>query len=303
MVQDRHDKHSVLGSFGSSLTKTNSLDRPPTLVHVGWMLDGRRDELRLATKDVVDGLALWPLWIRLGWNDILQRYRRSVLGPFWLTVSMAVMVIALGVVYAEIFKITLRDFVPFLCIGLIVWGYFSTMLSEAGGLFTGSESYIKQVRLPYSIYVFRFVWSKVIIFAHNFAIYFCVVSYFQAWPGSAGLYALPGFLILTLNGVLCSSYLGIVCARFRDIPQIVASFIQIVFFVTPIMWKPELLGARSHLMTWNPFHHLIEIVRAPLLGQVPSLENYVAAGVITAANLLVAAAFFSRFRARIAYWL
>lgn len=264
---------------------------------------GRRGDVRLAMQDVVDGLALWPLWIRLGWNDILQRYRRSVLGPFWLTVSMAVMVVALGVVYAGIFKITLRDFIPFLCVGLIVWGYISTTLSEAGGLFTGAESYIKQIRLPYSLYVCRFIWSKVIIFAHNFVIYFGIISYFHVWPGSAALYAIPGFLIVTLNGALASTYLGIVSARFRDIPQIVASVVQIVFFVTPIMWKPELLGARSHLMTWNPFHHLIEIVRAPLLGQVPSLENYVAAGVITAANVLVAAAFFSRFRARIAYWL
>ena len=264
---------------------------------------GRRDDVRLATQDVVDGLALWPLWIRLGWNDILQRYRRSVLGPLWLTVSMAIMVIALGVVYAEIFRVTLREFIPFLCVGLLVWGYISTMLSEAGGLFTGSEAYIKQIRLPHSLYVYRFIWSKVIVFAHNLVIYFGTIAYFQIWPGSAGLYAIPGFLILTLNGILASSYLGIVSARFRDIPPIVASFVQIVFFVTPIMWKPELLGARSYLMTWNPFHHLIEIVRAPLLGQVPSLENYVAAGVITAANLLVAGALFSRFRARIAYWL
>ncbi|MEX2206623.1 MAG: ABC transporter permease [Myxococcota bacterium] len=264
---------------------------------------GRRDDLRLATQDVVDGLALWPLWIRLGWNDILQRYRRSVLGPFWLTVSMAVMVVALGVVYAQIFKIAVRDFVPFLCVGLIVWGYISALLTEAGALFTGSESYIKQIRLPYSLYVCRFVWSKAIILAHNFVIYFGIVSYFQIWPGSVGLCAIPGFLIVTLNGALTSSYLGIVSARFRDIPQIVASVVQIVFFVTPIMWKPELLGARSHLMAWNPFHHLIEIVRAPLLGQMPSLENYAAVGVITAANALVAAALFCRYRARIAYWL
>ena len=262
-----------------------------------------REAMRLAMQDIVDGVARWPLWIKLGWNDILQRYRRSLLGPFWLTASMAIMVIALGVVYAEIFKVALRDFMPFLCVGLLVWGYISAMLSEAGELFTGSESYIKQIRLPYSLYVFRFIWSKAIIFAHNFVIYFGIIIYFQLWPGVAVLYAIPGFLILTLNGILTSSYLGIISARFRDIPQIVTSVVQIVFFITPIMWKPELLGTRSYLMTWNPFFHLIEIVRAPLLGQAPALENYVAAGLITAANILVAAAFFSRFRARIAYWL
>src|SRR5437016_5689397 len=86
-------------------------------------------QLRLAVGDVTDGMALWPLWGRLGWNDILQRYRRSLLGPLWLTLSMAIMVIALGVVYAQIFKTTLHDFMPFLCIGLLIWGIISSVLT------------------------------------------------------------------------------------------------------------------------------------------------------------------------------
>lgn len=263
---------------------------------------GRRDETRRATQDVIEGLALWPLWIRLGWNDILQRYRRSVLGPLWLTVSMGVMVVVLGVVYAKIFKIEVREFIPFLCVGLLVWGHISAMFLDAGGLFTASESYIKQIRLPYSLYVCRFIWSKVIIFAHNFVIYFGIIVYFQIWPGAAVLHAIPGFLVVTLNGALASSYLGVISARFRDIPQIVASVFQIVFFITPILWKPDLLGEHSYFIIWNPFYHLVESIRAPLLGQVPSLETNVAVGTITAVNVLIAAAFFVRFRSRIAYW-
>jgi lipopolysaccharide transport system permease protein len=262
----------------------------------------RHGQLGLAIRDAVDGAALWPLWGKLGWNDILQRYRRSLLGPLWLTASMAIMVVALGVVYARIFKIELGDFMPFLCVGLLIWGYVSAFLLEAGGLFTGAESYIKQIRLPYSVYVYRFVWSKIIILAHNFVIYFGILIYFRIWPGSAALYAIPGFLLLVVNGALAGMYLGMVSARFRDIPQIVASMVQIVFFVTPIMWKPELLGTQSVLMTFNPFYHLCEIVRAPLLGQLPSCGNYVAVGLITAANALLAAAFFVRFRSRISYW-
>jgi ABC-2 type transport system permease protein/lipopolysaccharide transport system permease protein len=261
-----------------------------------------RRQARLAAKDAVDGLSLWPLWGKLGWNDILQRYRRSLLGPLWLTASMAIMVVSLGLVYSKIFKIDLRDFMPFLCVGLLIWGYISAVLSEAGALFTGAESYIKQIRLPYAVYVLRFMWSKVIIFAHNFVIYFGVLIYFQIWPGSVALYAIPGFLLVSLNGALASMYLGMMSARFRDIPQIIASFIQIAFFITPIMWKPELLGEHANLMAFNPFFHLIEIVRAPLLGQLPSVGNYLAAALITLVNVLFASAFFIRFRARISYW-
>lgn len=262
----------------------------------------RRDPAEMALQDAVDGLSLWALWGKLGWNDILQRYRRSLLGPLWLTASMAVMVVSLGLVYSKIFKAELRDFMPFLCVGLLVWGYISAILSEAGALFTGAESYIKQIRLPYSVYVLRFMWSKVIVFAHNFVIYFGILIYFQIWPGITALYAIPGFLLVTVNGALTSMYLGMMSARFRDIPQIVASFIQIVFFITPIMWKPELLGGHENLIKFNPFFHLVEIVRAPLLGQLPSAGNYLAVALITALNAIFAILFFVRFRARISYW-
>ena len=278
------------------LTNKARLHRPIVVRGQG---DG---QLRLAVADVADGVALWRLWGRLGWNDILQRYRRSLLGPLWLTASMGIMVLALGVVYARILKMALDDFMPFLCVGLLIWSIISSVLTEAGTLFTGAESYIKQIRLPYSVYVCRFMWSKTIIFAHNSVIYLGIVIYFKLQPGGAVLWAMPGFVLILLNGALTGLYVGMVSARFRDVPQLIASIVQIIFFMTPIMWKPELLGSRSVLMTFNPFYHLVEIVRAPLLGQVPSAENYIALGLISMANFLLAAVLFVRFRARISYW-
>jgi lipopolysaccharide transport system permease protein len=262
-----------------------------------------RHGVRLALRDIGRGLLLWRLWIRLGWNDILQRYRRSLIGPFWLTISTGVMVLALGFVYSKIFQIRLDEFIPFLCVGLLVWGFISSIIVEAGSLFTGSESYIKQIRLPYSLYVYRFICSKLIIFAHTFVVYFGVIAYFWALPGWVSLLAIPGLLILTLNGALTSLYIGIVSARFRDIQQIVASFVQIIFFATPIMWKPELLKEHAYIATLNPFEHLIEIVRAPLLGNVPTTINYVVALLITALNALLGLALLARYRVRISYWI
>jgi lipopolysaccharide transport system permease protein len=259
-------------------------------------------KMSAAIKDVRDGFLMWPLWGRLGWNDILQRYRRSTLGPLWLTASMAIMIVALGVLYAELFKTPIGDFLPFLCVGLLVWNFAASFLTEGGALFIGSESYIKQVRLPYSVYVFRSSWSKLIIFAHNFVIYFGVILYFQIWPGSVALLAIPGLFFVLLNGTLASLSIGMVSARFRDIPQLVNSLVQIVFFVTPIMWKPELLQHRTYIANANPLYHLVEIVRGPLLGHAPQLENYIAVSIITVINAGVAAAFFVRFRSRISYW-
>ena len=268
----------------------------------GRVAGAQNDRFTLARRDAISGLMLWPVWVRLGWNDIKQRYRRSILGPFWLTASAAIMAITLGLLYAKLFQSPIDEFLPYLCVGLLLWGYISSFLLEAGTMFIGSESYIKQIRLPYSVYVYRATWSKIIILAHNFVIYFGVIAYFRIWPGAVGLLAIPGFVIVTLNFALASLFFGMLSARFRDIPQLIASLIQLFFFATPIMYKAELLKDHAYVAMLNPFYSLIEIIRAPLLGHVPGAENYLVVLLVTILNVLVAGAFFVRFRSRISYW-
>jgi lipopolysaccharide transport system permease protein len=265
--------------------------------------DARVNQLSLAVADFAAAVGLWPLWTRLGWNDILYRYRRSTLGPFWSTVNTAVTVVALGLVYSQILNLPIRQLMPYVCVGLIIWGFISAIMLDAGSLFSGSESYIKQVRLPYLMYVCRFVFSKVVLLAHDLPIYFLLLLYFQIWPGGAVLYAIPGFLLLVINAAFASLFIGMASARFRDIPRIIASLVQVLFLVTPIMWTPDLLGSQLYLAHGNPFFHLIEIVRAPLLGDVPSAETWMVTLAITAVNATVTVYFFLRFRARIAYWI
>jgi lipopolysaccharide transport system permease protein len=279
------------------LRNSRSVALPERLIARGGTMDAA-----MAWSDMIAGLASWRLWGRLGWNDILQRYRRSILGPFWLTASMAIMIVALGGLYAGLFNTPIEDFVPFLCVGLLVWNLISSFLTEGGTLFTGSESYIKQIRLPYSVYVYRSTWSKLVTFFHNFIIYFAVLLYFQIWPGTVALLAIPGLIIIVVNGALASLSIGIISARFRDVPPLISSVVQIVFFVTPIFWKPEMLKGREYITDLNPFFHLLEVVRAPLLGSVPSANSYFAILLITVINIAITGAFFSRFRSRISYW-
>jgi len=260
-------------------------------------------QFNLAVADLAAAMQLWPLWIRLGWNDILHRYRRSALGPFWSTANTAITVIALGLVYSQILNLPARQLMPYVCVGLIVWGFINSIVLDAGNLFSGSESYIKQVRLPYLLYVCRFVFSKTIIFAHDLPIYLALMLYFRLWPGAVALYAIPGFLLLVTNGALASLTIGMASARFRDIPRIIASLAQIVFLITPIIWTPDALGSSLYLAHGNPVFHLIEIVRAPLLGHLPSAQTVEVALAITAVNLLVTIFIFLRYRARIAYWI
>lgn len=264
--------------------------------------DSAENRCRLAREDCSAGIKLWRLWGILGWTEILQRYRRSILGPLWLTASMAIMVVSLGILYSALFKQDISTFMPFFCVGLLVWGLISSVLNEAGSLFCGNEFFIKQIRLPYTLYVWKFVWSRTIIFAHNFVIYLALLVYFHIWPGLPAISAVFGFVLILANALTVSTYLGMISARFRDVPQIVTSATQVVFFLTPVLWKPELLGHRRYIADWNPFYHLIEIVRAPLLGAWPSFTTVLVVLGITCFNTIVAAVFFQRFRGRIAYW-
>ena len=163
---------------------------------------------------------------------------------------------------------------------------------------------IQQARLPLSVHVYRVVWRNLIIFFHNAAIFVVVAMVFAVWPGWAGLLAIPGMVLVCLNGVWVGLLLGAFSARFRDVPPIIASIVRIAFFVTPIIWMPALLPHRAVLpMNLNPFYHVLEVVRAPLLGQVPGAVSWLAMIGMTVVGIAATFALYVRYRWRIAYWI
>ena len=257
----------------------------------------------LAVRDLREALANWPLWGMLGWQDIRQRYRRSTLGPFWLTLSMGVMVGSIGVVYAVLFKQELSDYLPFVALGFILWGFLSGIMIDGCAVFVTSDTIIKQTRLPLSLHVLRVVWRQTIIFGHNFVIFIVVVIAFRVRLGWEVFLFVPAILIWLANAVWVSLMLGLVSARYRDIPPIINSVIQLAFLVTPIIWKAQLMEERAIFVIANPVYHFIEIVRQPLLGAAPEpLSWYVALGV-TVLGSLATFELFRRYRWRVAYWL
>ena len=259
-------------------------------------------QTELALLDIIQGARARYLWGLLGWQDIRRRYRRSILGPIWLTISMGVFVAALGTLYGALWKVEIVDYVPFLALGFIVWTLISGLITDGCSAFTGAESIIKQTNLPLSVHVYRIVWCNLIVFCHNAVIFVVVAVLFSIWPGWTGLLALPGLVLLCLNGIWVGLLLGIISARFRDVPPIVASVVRILFFVTPIIWMPELMPGRALVLDFNPFFHFVELVRAPLLGRAPGFLSWLAVLGITLGGWLVAFALLRRYRWRIAYW-
>jgi ABC-type polysaccharide/polyol phosphate export permease len=264
---------------------------------------GRPSAWTLVLRDLKDGLLGIHVWPTMAWYEIRQRYRRSALGPFWLTISTGVLVAAMGPLYGRLFGQEVSSYFPFLAVGFIVWQLIAALMNDGGQVFIAAEAYIKQVRMPFTVHVLRMVCRNAIIFVHHLVI---VVLIFIAYPVHLGwpvLLVIPGLALLFANGVWLGLMLGMLCARFRDIPPIVQSVVQVAFFITPIMWKREMLGEHAWAADANPLYHLIEVVRAPLLGQMPATVSWLAAIGLTIVGFALTLPVFARYRARIAYWL
>src|ERR1700744_2180742 len=199
---------------------------------------------RWAVADLAGGARLWRLAWALGWLDIRLRYRGSMLGPFWLTISTGVMVGALGVLYSTLFKIDMRDYLPFLALSQVLWGFLASLVSEACTVFPAAEGVIRSVRMPFFVFSLRALIRNAVVLGHNIVVIVVVFAIFDTWPGISGLMALPGLLLWVIDALALTLILGAFCARFRDIQPIVNSVMQIAFFITPVIWKPTQLGAR-----------------------------------------------------------
>ncbi len=255
-----------------------------------------------AASDIARGAALWRTWLALGWHDVRQRYKRSVLGPLWITLSMGITVAALGLLYARLFAQPIDAYLPFVALGFIVWALVSGVLLDACAVFVAAEGYIRQIALPLSFYVYRMVWRHLIVFAHNLLIFVVVAFVLPVQINGATLLVLPALLLLTLNALWVGLLVGMVCTRYRDVPQIVTSVVQVAFFLTPIVWQPGQLVRESWVVDVNPFFHLVELVRAPLLGTAPSAMNWAVAALMVVAGGAFTFLLFARYRYRIAYW-
>jgi ABC-2 type transport system permease protein len=278
-----------------------------------------------AVADIRDGLRERELWSHLGWQDIKQRYRRSVIGPLWITISMAVTALALGILNAALFGSQIATVLPSITVGLIVWSFVSGCIMEGADTFIVNEGLIKHLPAPLMVYVLRTVWRQVLLFAHNLVVYILVAGVF-VWaidkpyqvihngitqPGLSWeiVFAIPAFALIALNAGWVTLLLGIAATRFRDIPPVVQSFMTLIFYMTPIMWQTDTLyvvsgrhSVAAQLIALNPFYHVVEIVKAPLVGLQQSWTHWAVVGGFTIVGWALALLALRNYRARVSYW-
>lgn len=267
---------------------------------------GRRGalfEFQMAFRDLRGSFDRRGLAWSLAWHDVVARYRGSILGPFWITLSMGLMVLGIGILYARLFHIPLPEFLPFVAIGIVFFGTISGVINEGCDTFVQASGMLSQTNLPMFTFVWRTVLRNLINLAHHAVIVVAVVIYYGFWRVADVPLALAGIAFLIVNVSWVSMLVGIASARFRDVPQIVISIMQFAIFMTPVFWKPDRFPDRHAVLEFNPFYHLLNAVRAPLLGEQVSAHSYVILALMALSGWALTFTVFALTRRRIVHYL
>ena len=222
-------------------------------------------KILLSFKLFFNSIQEFKSWSYLGYQEIILKYRRSILGPWWATSSIALMIIMLSYLWSKIFGLSLQDYVPYFAIGYMLWLFFSTCISESCTLLYENSNIIKQTKVPIIAFATKLLIKNLIIFLHNLIliifilIFMCEVNFIDI------VTSIFFFILFSLNIYFAVISISILSARYYDFSQIVINFIQLLFFVTPIIWEPEFLKDKIWVNNLNPLYHWINLIREPLI--------------------------------------
>lgn len=214
------------------------------------------------------------LWVVLGWYDILARYRSTTLGILWIVIINAMTVFAIGFVFASLFGIELYNYFPYLGAGYIFWIFISSSIVELSSSLTSYRFILHSHAVTPMSVLIRVLVRNLVILLHNLPIIIALLVLYSNNPWPQALLFMPNFLLVTIIILSGCGSLAFACARFRDIQMLINAAIGVLFLITPIIWSPEILTERAYIAYLNPLTHILDILRKPLLGEIPSLWNY-----------------------------
>ena len=255
--------------------------------------------------DIAAGIRAWPAWVFKGWLDIVLRYRRTAIGPLWLVITTGLMILCLAVIGPILFGGGNTNFIPYMVSGILCWTYISLSISELSSAFAENAADIRAVRTPYSTYLLRVLFRNQVVFAHLLIIYvIALILHEELIVPNLVLFAV-NVAVVSVWLFLVGFWLSLVCSRFRDVQQVVTAILQVAFLLTPVFWdKSLILGkSRSWVVEFNPLFHLLELLRAPLLGSVPSASSYIVTAIGIACSLAIAIPLYRRCVHRLPLWL
>ncbi len=259
--------------------------------------------LQEGVLEIKNALLNHEQWLYMAIQDIKLRYRRSMIGPWWVTISSSIMVLMLGFLWSHIFNQAIDRYLPYFAIGFVIWNWMSAQIVDSAAGFLQYQGVIKQIKLPFPIFTFRCNVRQAIILLHNSLIIAAVLLFVGKGFSLLSLLTIPNLVLVQLNISLLSIVVTIFCSRFQDMTQVANILTQIIFFFTPILWQIESIKNKAFLAEWNPIYHWIELIRTPLLGTLPTLSDYLWSGFSVVVLFILTTYYLGRYRSRIALWL
>jgi len=259
--------------------------------------------LRAGIADIFQGMKSIGMAFFFAWGDTKARYRRSILGPFWMVLSTAVSVAGLGFLWSSLLKDDPSKLVPSLTIGLVIWQFISGCILESPSVFVRYAHFIRNIKVSFFIFPLQLLLRQLISFGHNAIVMIVVVLYFIPQLNIVQLLVIPGLLLVLANLCWITLLLAMLGARFRDFEQIIGAVMPLMFFLSPVIYRPSQLAFGQIIVWLNPFSYFITLIRDPITGLVPPPFVYA----VMLAALLIGGLFtvyqFGKHRKNIPFWI
>lgn len=262
------------------------------------------NQTKKAFEDIWSGFSAFQIWYSLGKIELIQKYRRSVLGPFWGVINTLIQTAVTGLIFSILFKIELDKFLPYLCIGLIVWNLLMNSINESANTFVSNGAILLQVKRPLTTYIYLTIWRNLIIFFHSLAGFFIVAFIFKIYPSTTYIVILFGMAIFLANLTWMCLLVSLISVRYRDIPLIIQNGFSVLIWLTPIYYNIDQLSSTSRkIIELNPFTYLIEVARAPFMNVIPAASTWSIALVSAIIGWLITIVLFVKLRSRVTFWI
>tara|TARA_B100001057_G_scaffold212469_1_gene212808 strand:+ start:95 stop:886 length:792 start_codon:yes stop_codon:yes gene_type:complete len=255
--------------------------------------------------DYLNSMIYPTKWFYLAYMDVLLRYKRTLLGPWWVTLGIGIIILTLSSLWPIILSTDLSFFVPYFTIGYIIWHWIQTTILESSSTFIEFEGLVKQIKIPISTYLLRISSRNFIIFLHNITLIAIALFYFQKDVNFNELLylSLPSLLLIFISINSIGIILAILSIRYRDLVNIVGFSLQLIFFLTPIIWHASIIEKNINLIEWNIIFHWIELLRQPLLGlEVPDNSFHIVL-LFTIFTFVLSCFVIGKYRSKIIFWL
>ncbi len=253
--------------------------------------------------EILAGAWQWRVWHLLGARDLHHRYARSRLGQFWLVLSSAIMIGAMATVWSMLSNQPVGELAPFIGTGIVIWSYFSQVLIDCTMVFVVHGNLYRNQRMNFSVSIYSVIYKNSIVLAHSLIIVVGLILIFEVPVNWYDLQIVPAFLLIWITMLWAGYVVAMICVRYRDIIQLINNWLLVLFFITPVLWKPDMLPPQYRFLAdYNPLAQFMELLRNPLLGQPVGSSAWLNTIAIAFGGALLASPLIGHYRQRVIFW-